>query len=161
MGYKKREIIELAFEEIGLAAYVFDLQPQQINGALRRLDTMMATWNGRGLRLGYPLPSSPSESDPDQECDVPDAAFEAMGLNLAVRIAPGYGKTVSPDTKASARSAYNQLMAQAAKPIPMQLDRYSIPAGAGNKGWREGYDPFLNEPTDPLEVGPDGILDLE
>jgi len=162
MGYTKREIIELAFEEIGLAAYVFDLQPQQITGALRRLDTMMATWNGKGIRLGYPLPSSPGMSDPDQDCDVPDAAFEAMGLGLAVRIAPGYGKTVSPDTKASARSAYTQLMAQSAKPMEMQLDRYSIPSGAGNKGWRgDGTNPFLDQPTDPLDAGPDSILDLE
>lgn len=161
MGYTKREIIDLAFEEIGLAGYVFDLQPQQITGALRRLDTMMATWNGKGIRLGYPLPASPGDSDPDQECDVPDDAFEAMALGLAVRIAPGYGKMVSPDTKASARSAYTQLMAQSAKPIEMQFDRYSIPRGAGNKGWREGNDPFLNEPTDPLAAGPDSILDLE
>ena len=161
MGYTKREIIDLAFQEIGLAAYVFDLQPQQIEGALRRLDTMMATWNGKGIRLGYPLPSSPGNSDPDQDCDVPDDAFEAMGLNLAVRIAPGYGKTVSPDTKSVAKTAYNQLMAQSAKPIEMQLDRFSIPAGAGNKTWRESRDPFLLQEADPLLAGPDSILDLE
>lgn len=161
MGYTKREIIDLAFEEIGLAAYVFDIQPQQVEGALRRLDTMMATWNGKGLRLGYPLPSSPGNSDPDQECDVPDDAFEAMAMNLAIRIAPGYGKTVSPDTKAVARGAYNQLMAQSAKPIEMQLNRNSIPGGAGNKGWRNGEDPFLLPATDPVAVGPDSNLDLE
>ena len=161
MGYTKREIIDLAFEEIGLAAYTFDLQPQQITGALRRLDTMMATWNGKGIRLGYPLPSSPSESDPDQECDVPDDAFEAMAMGLAVRIAPGYGKTVSPDTRNAARTSYNQLMAQSAKPIEMQLDNYAIPRGAGDKGWRDGGDPFLQNPSDPLDAGPDSILDLE
>lgn len=157
----KRDIISMAFEEIGLAAYVFDLQPQQIDGALRRLDAMMASWNNKGIRLGYRLPGSPNASDPDEPLDVPDAAIEAMGLNLAIRIAPGYGKTVSPDTKATARAAYSQLIAQFAKPIAMQQDRYASPAGAGGKGWRQGYDPFLREPEDRLEAGPDSLLELE
>lgn len=88
MGYTKRDIIGQAFDEIGLAGYVFDLQPQQIESALRRLDAMMATWNGKGVRLGYPLPTSAGDSDVDQEINVPDVAIEAMTLNLAVRIAP-------------------------------------------------------------------------
>lgn len=159
MAYTKREIINMAFEEIGLAAYVFDLQPQQIEGSLRRLDIMMATWNGKGLRLGYPLPSALGNSDPDQEMDVSDMALEAMALGLAVRIAPGFGKAVSPDTKVAAKSAYNQLIAQSAKPIEMQLNSYSIPAGAGNKGASRAT--FLAEPASTLDVGPDSILDLE
>lgn len=161
MAYTKRDIINMAFEEIGLAAYVFDLQPQQIEGALRRLDTMMATWNGKGLRLGYPLPSTLSNSDPDEEMTVSDMALEAMALNLAIRIAPGFGKNVSPDTKVGAKGAYNQLMAQSAKPIEQQLDRYSIPSGAGNKTWRNSRDPFLADPANPIDAGPDSILDLE
>ena len=161
MAYTKRDIINQAFEEIGLAGYVFDLQPQQLEGALRRLDAMMATWNGKGIRLGYPLPSSPDTSDLDQATNVPDAALEAMAMNLAVRLAPGYGKTVSPDTKATAKGAYNQLIAQSAKPIEMQLDNMAIPAGAGAKRYRDSSDPFLAPATDPLTAGPDSVLDLE
>jgi len=51
MAYTKRDIVNRAFEEIGLAAYVYDLAPQQLEGALQRLDAMMATWNGKGIRL--------------------------------------------------------------------------------------------------------------
>jgi len=161
MAYTKRDIINMAFGEIGLAEYVFDLTPQQLESALHRLDAMMATWNGKGVRLGYPLPSSQKSSDLDQLTEVSDFAIEAMALNLAVRIAPGYGKTVSPDTKASAKAAYNQIIAQSAKPIEMQLDNMSIPSGAGNKGYRYYGDPFLRQPTEPLTAGPDSILDLE
>ena len=85
MGWTKRDIIEQAFDEIGLAGYVFDLQPQQLDSALRRLDNMMATWNGKGIRIGYALPSSPGSSDLDQESGVTDMAIEAMALNLAIR----------------------------------------------------------------------------
>jgi hypothetical protein len=161
MAYTKRDIINMAFGEIGLAEYVFDLTPQQLESALHRLDAMMATWNGKGVRLGYPLPSSQKSSDLDQLTEVSDFAIEAMALNLAVRIAPGYYKTVSPDTKASAKNAYNQIIAQSAKPIEMQLDNMSIPSGAGNKGYRYYGGPFLRQPTDPLTAGPDSILDLE
>jgi hypothetical protein len=161
MAYTKRDIIEQAFEEIGLASYVFDLQPQQLDSALRRLDAMMATWNAKGLRLAYPLPSSPADSDLDQEIGAPDSAIEAMYLNLAIRISSGFGKTVSPDTKAAAKRAYNEVVANAAQPIEMQLGNETIPAGAGNKGWRYYNNPFLREPTDPITVGSDGILDLE
>ena len=42
MGYSKRQFVEAAFEEVGLAAYAFDIQPQQLESALRRLDAMMA-----------------------------------------------------------------------------------------------------------------------
>ena len=117
MAYTKRDIVDQAFEEIGLASYVFDLQPQQLERALRRLDMMMATWNAKGIRLGYPLPSSPADSDLDQKIGVPDSAIEAMYLNLSVRISGGFGKTVSPETKASAKRAYNEVVANSALPV--------------------------------------------
>ena len=161
MAHTKRDIVNQAFEEIGLASYVFDLQPQQLESALRRLDNMMATWNGKGVRLGYPLPSSPADSDLDQVTGVPDSALEAMATNLAVRIAPMFGKTVSPDTKAIAKKAYTQIITQSATPIEMQFDNTAIPAGAGNKRFRDRQDPFLRDPIDPLQAGPDSILDLE
>ncbi len=161
MAYTKRDIINQAFDEIGLAGYVFDLQPQQVESALRRLDAMMATWNAKGIRLGYPLPSSVGDSDLDQEANVPDDALEAMHLSLAVRLAPGYGKTVSPDTKAMATSAYKGLLARSAAPIEMQLDNMSVPAGQGNKTWRFYNDAFLRQPTPPLTAGNDSVLDLE
>jgi hypothetical protein len=67
VSYTKRQFITAAFEEIGLASYVFDLQPQDLQTALRRLDAMMAEWNGKGLRLAYPIPLSPEDSDLDTE----------------------------------------------------------------------------------------------
>ena len=66
MGYSKRQFVAAAFEEIGLASYVFDLQTEQLQSAMRRIDAMMADWNGKGIRLGYPLPGSPQDSDLDE-----------------------------------------------------------------------------------------------
>lgn len=161
MAYTKRDIVNRAFEEIGLAAYVYDLAPQQLEGALQRLDAMMATWNGKGIRLGYPLPSSTAASDLNQNVNVPDDALEAMHLGLAVRIAPGYGKTVSPDTKANAQLSYKALLSRSTFPTEMQLGNMTIPSGQGNKGWRYYNDAFLRQPIDPLTVGPDSALTWE
>jgi len=141
VSYTKRQFITAAFEEIGLASYVFDLQPEDLQTALRRLDAMMAEWNGKGLRLAYPIPLSPEDADLDTETTVPDWANEAVITNLATRLASGYGKTVPPDTKMIARQGYNTIMSRAAMP-PQQQMPHSMPRGAGRKPWRYD-DPFM------------------
>ena len=159
MGYSKRQFVAAAFEEIGLASYAFDLQPQQFESALSRLDAMMASWNALGIRLGYPLPSSPQFSDIDAESEVPDSANEAIITNLSVKIAPGYGKQVMPDTKATAKETYNTLLSRAAAPLEQQLPG-TMPSGAGNKPWRVYDDPFLRPPVDPVLAGQDGPIEF-
>lgn len=157
MGYSKRQFVAAAFEEIGLASYVFDLQPEQLQSAMRRIDAMMADWNGKGIRLGYPLPNSPQDSDLDEPTLVPDWANEAIITNGAVRIAPGYGKVVMPETKAVAKDSYNTLLQRATMPPEQQLPA-TMPAGAGNKPWRVYDNPFIRPPVDPVDAGPDGPL---
>ena len=157
MGYSKRQFVAAAFEEIGLASYAFDLQPQQFESALRRLDAQMASWNALGIRLGYPLPSSPQFSDLDAQSEVPDSANEAIITNLAIKLAPGYGKQVMPETKATAKETYNTLLSRAAVPMEQQLPS-TMPSGAGNKPWRVYDDPFLRPPVDPVLAGQDGPI---
>ena len=161
MSWTKREVVTNAFEEIGLANYVFDLQPEQLQAGLRRLDNMMATWNSRGLRLGYPLPDSPSGSDLDQETGVTDEAIEAMVSGLAIKLAPLFGKTVSPDTKATARSAYVALLNRRTNTIEKHIDESAVPAGQGLKYWRLSGDPFLYPEGNGLTTGPDDVLEME
>jgi hypothetical protein len=105
------------------------------------------------------LPGSPQDSDLDEESLVPDSANEAIITNLAVRIAPSYGKAVSPDTKATAKDSYNTLLARATMPHQQQMPR-TMPSGAGNKPWRVYDDPFLRPPADPVLAGPDGPIDF-
>jgi hypothetical protein len=157
MGYSKRQYVEAAFEEIGMANYVFDLQPEQLESAMRRLDAMMAEWNAKGIRLGYPLPASPQQSDLDEQTYVPDSANQAIITNLAMRIAPGYGKQVMTGTMATAKSSYNTILSQATFPTEKQFPD-TLPSGAGNKPWM--YDVFLPGPVDPVLAGQDGPIDF-
>ena len=160
MGYSKRQFVTAAFEEMGMAAYVFDLQPEDLQSALRRLDAMAAEWNGKGIRLGYPLPGSPQDADLDEPSQVPDSANEAIITNLAIRLAPSYGKQLSPLTLATAKAGYNTLLSRAAMPDEQQLPG-TMPAGAGQKPWRWGYGPFVLPPVDPVRAGGDGDITLE
>jgi hypothetical protein len=159
MSYSKRQFVTAAFEEIGLASYVFDLQPQDLESALRRLDAMMAEWNAKGIRLAYPLPGSPEASDIDAESAVPDSANEAIITNLASRLAPSYGKTLNPMTAITAKNGYNTLLSRAAVPPERQFPS-TLPAGAGWKPWRDYNDPYVRPPVDPVQVGPDGPLEF-
>lgn len=158
MGYSKRQFVASAFEEIGLASYVFDLQPEQLQSALTRLDAMMADWNGKGIRLGYPLPGSPQDSELDEPTLVPDSANQAIFTNLAIRLAPAYGKAVMIETKATAKDSYNTLLQRATAPIEQQMPS-TMPSGAGNKPWRTYDNPFLRPPVDPTLAGPDGPIE--
>ena len=130
--WTKRQIIEQAFEEIGLASYVFDLTADQLQSALRRLDLMVASWQARNIQIGYPLPASPENSNIDEEIQTSLNNNEALVLNLAVRLAPAYGKSLSPDTKATAKLLYDQLLIEAAMPYEQQFVR-TLPLGAGFK----------------------------
>tara|TARA_R110000868_G_scaffold409562_1_gene695308 strand:- start:335 stop:799 length:465 start_codon:yes stop_codon:yes gene_type:complete len=152
VGYTKRELITAAFEEVGLASYVFDLQPEQIQSALRKLDSMAAMWEAKGILLGYPMVSSPDDSDLDSDSNAPDSANEAIILNLGIRLAPSFGKSVAIETRINAKLAYDALLSAACFPIEMQLPR-GMTAGAGHKNRT-----YLEDPVEQVQVSDGDIL---
>jgi len=146
MSYTKRQFITGALEEIAVSSYDFDVSPEELQSALRRLDGMMAEWNGSGVSVGYPLPSSPSASSLDDETGVPDWANEAIILGLAVRIAPSFGRVATQDTKAAALRAKNMVDARLCQPQTMQYPD-TMPNGAGNKRATVFQQPEVNNVT--------------
>lgn len=153
MSWTKKQIIEQAFEEIGLASYVFDLTADQLQSALLRLDLLVGSWLAKNIRISYPLPTSPQDSNIDQEIDVPIQFNEALVLNLAVRLAPSYGKTLAPETKANAKLMYDQLLVEAAAPIEQQYVK-TLPLGAGYKRTERVFVDYPN--LDPVAIQDNG-----
>lgn len=154
--WTKQQLIDKAFRSIGIGA-AFNVGPEEMQDALDDLDTMMAGWAGIGLHLGYLLPTNPGDSEIGSASGLPGDANEAVYLNLALKLAPGYGKNVSPDTKSAARAGYLALLRKAVQPIEQQMPN-TMPRGAGNKPWRASA-PFFPTPVDPLDA--DGAyLDL-
>lgn len=158
--WTKRQLIEEAFAELALAGYVFDLSPEEMQTGLRRMDVFMATWEARGVRVGYAFPSAPNTSSLDDASGLPDSAVETVYLHLAIRLAAGFGKQVSPDTRKAARDGYDALLWKAAQPIRQQFPN-TLPIGAGNRAWRNETSPFFPTPdTSPLQINSGGDLDI-
>lgn len=128
----KGEMVEAAYEEIALAGYVFDLTDEERESALRRLDRMMASWDARGIRIGYNIPASADESSLSDDCGIPDWAEEPCYTNLALRIAPTIGKQVAADTRIAARAGYRTLLMGDYEIPQMQMPRH-MPIGTGNR----------------------------
>ena len=152
MSWTKRQLVNQAFDIIGMSSYAYDLQPEQLQSAMRQLDTMMATWYNRGVQLGYPIPTSPEDADLDTESNVPDRANEAIYTNLAIRIAPNYGKQVMRELKQAAFYAYQGVLSIASLPNEMQYPE-TLPKGSGNKPyrWREEFFPIPYGPYQPWD----------
>lgn len=150
MGWTKREFLTQAFEEIGLASYVYDLTPEQLWSALRRLDSMVANFDVNGICIGWQMSTYPNMSDIDSQTRVPDAANEAIYLNLAVRLAPSYGRVVSPELRLLADSAYTTLLNWSMVTIPQRHYPTTLPLGAGAKPWRNYLNPFIRREQEPL-----------
>ena len=160
MGWTKRQFVSKAFSKIGFASYTYDLNPEQLQGALADLDSMIATWQEKNIELGYPFATDPDNADLDTLTNVPLEANEAIYTNLAIRLAPDVGKMIPPEINRAAKAAYQVLLSKAAMPDEMQLT--DLPSGAGNKSWRIGGDPFLEQrSTDPIQNGDNGQLEFK
>lgn len=161
MSWTKRQLIEDAYGELALAGYDFDLQPEELDAGLRRLDTMMATWLSLGLQVGYSLATSQSDSDLDQDSGLQMNAIEAVYMNLACKIAASKGKALPTSTTRNAKAAYDALILNVAKSqVQEQQLAAGTPRGQGRKPWRT-INPYVSTPdTAPLRVGNDGGLDF-
>ena len=162
MAWTKGDLVNAAFGELALVSGPgFDVTPEETARALLRLDAMVATWAAKGVRIGYAFPASPQGSKATDASGIPDAAAETVFLNLAKRLAPSFGKALSPQTLTAAREGYDTLLWSAARPPEQQLPN-TQPRGAGNKPWRTANRPFLPRPdSDPLRFdGQSGELDI-
>jgi hypothetical protein len=132
MSWTKRQLIESAFIEAGLAAFAFDLTPAQLLAACRQLDNLMTAWDADGIKLGYAFTLNPDNSEPDTPSNVPPFANDAVVQNLAVRIGPAFGKMISPETKDAASRRLSSLSMRFAVPNVMKVPGGTY-LGQGNK----------------------------
>jgi len=134
MTYTKQDVLAQAFEELGLAGYIFDITPDELVSALRRLDSMMSTrpWNildhTDGLEALTGMEAGGEYRD-------------AIAYNLAVRLAPQFGKTPPTLTLVEAKKGLGTVAAL--WPIPTASMSSRTPRGAGNRGgiWSSAFYP--------------------
>jgi hypothetical protein len=159
MSRTKQSLIEDAFAEIAIQGFEFDLSPDELLTALRRLEAMLAVWEERGIRIGYAFAIGNALAL-DAESGIPDKAAEPVFLNLAMRLAPGYGKAVTPETRRAAAEGYATLLNDAVRPREQRMPS-TMPKGQGNKPWRDTEAPFFPIPNlSPLQLAQGGGLDI-
>ena len=149
-GWTKLDIITAAFNEIGFANYLYDIDPAQLSRVLLQLDGLMGTWAAMGVNIGYPLPTGQIGSDINQLSNLPAAAVEAAYMNLAKRIAPSFGKTLTPDSISNARESFTAMLLNLSV-IPDKQYPGTLLTGAGNKPLSRVFNSG-NDSTTPTEI---------
>lgn len=98
--------------------------------ALRVLNQMMEQWEEEGLKLQYFKQTSTS-------ADFPCAAYTepAVTAGLAIRLAPFFGASVSPELAAQFDSGYQTILRKAINAALQPVDMSHLPLGEGTRTW--------------------------
>jgi hypothetical protein len=158
--WTKGDLVAKAFEENSLAGFNFDIDPDEKQATCVTLDAMMAEWDGRGIRIGYPLADGPDGSNLSDATYLPAYAVAPVYMNLAKRMAASNGKALSNPQLEIANSGLKLLLSKAAMPGPTVYPN-SLPRGAGNRrSWANNRAYFPTPDTSPLQNSSNGNLDI-
>jgi len=102
------------------------ITPSEAEDGLTALNDMMNEWNVDGINIGYE-----TLDNTDDELFVQLGSLGAMKANLAVYIAPEYGREVTPALQLRADRSKKSLRAS----IPINASEFpdTLPIGSGNE----------------------------
>ncbi len=132
----RNTIFKRAFAAMGIPDYVVETTAEEQADAADTLDGMMAEWEGEGIDLGYT--ATDGEPQPDVDMTTPSYADSAIVYNLAMRLAPSFGKQLLPSVKGEAKRGYGLVVAKTMTLKAMPGNR--VPVSGGGNWWRRwGY----------------------
>jgi hypothetical protein len=140
-GPQKRRIIEMAYGKCGLAGYELGRTPEEVTDALSELNAMMLEWPFSGL--GFEQPAY-GLGEPDDVSGIPDDTLAAVATQLALRLAPNMGKSLSAEARGSVSRSMALLYAKVAT-IPTQPMQKHTPRGLGGDRGVALNNPFIDE----------------
>lgn len=121
------EVIEDAFEEIGVKTAEVHLTSDETQSGLRRCNDMLTEWDDIGIITGY-IPIT----NVDDTINVERNAIAAVKYNLAIRLAPSFQKPVGLALAAIASGTLKVLMASNTD-LSQVAYPDSLPLGSGNE----------------------------
>jgi hypothetical protein len=127
----KGKLVIRALGKLGIANYVFDTEAEEDISALRQLDSMAARWQGKLESFGYIQPDSNGESLPSDASGIHEEDVDAFVSNLAVLLAPDYGKAPPPTLVKQAAESRSELFCKYRLLVEYKLPNRT-PTGAGN-----------------------------
>lgn len=126
-------ILSRAFARIGIADYVYAVNPEERADARSTLDAMLSEWEASGVDLGH-TPAADDDNDA-VEMTTPTWADQAVWSNLALRLAPEFGKTPAGGLIKEARRGYDLCVGKT-QVIPTEARIRGSLRGAGNRFYR-------------------------
>ena len=145
----KGQVADLIAEELGRAGYDFDIQPGEVLSWLRKMDALLAQWQAQGITLNYNFPASFGTSKPTDMMGVPDAALDTIAAWVAMRVAPGIGKTMSTESRKAMADGLSLLRSETAV-IPCMHYPKTTAIGSGWNPWAI-WRPFARYDSDNTE----------
>ncbi len=122
-----REVVEDAFEELGVKTAEVPLTNDELQSGIRRCNDMLTEWDDIGIIVGYtPVLNG------DDEINVERNAVGAVKYNLAIRLAPSFQKVVGNALAAIASGTLDVLMASNANISDIAFPD-TLPFGSGNE----------------------------
>jgi hypothetical protein len=123
-----------ALGKLGIANYVFDTEAEEDVSGLRQMDSLASDWQSKLDNFGYSQPSVRGNSLPTDPSGINASDEDAFIYNLAVLLAPDYGKQPSPIVLKRAADMRSTVFTRYAKQIEVPLTD-KMPVGAGNRFW--------------------------
>lgn len=127
----KIEIVADAYSQLRISGLTVDPEPEDVELALRRLETMMADYaEARNICIGYNFEAVPNPGTPT---GVSWSHKHMMATNLAVRLIPDFNKAVPQTLLDQASAAFSDTSAIAARQTTQQVNYpRRMPRGGAN-----------------------------
>ena len=122
-----REVVQDAFEEIGVKTAEVPLTNDELQSGIRRCNDMLLEWDELGVVTGYN-----EVLNGDDIVNVERNAIGAVKYNLALRLAPSFQKAAGPVLVALAVSTVDTLLASNADLSNVSYPD-TLPLGSGNQ----------------------------
>ena len=137
------QLIEDSYDDIEVKTSEVALTTAEINNGIRRLNRLATALAVSGLNFGYTLVSESTDL-----LTIPDWSEDLFISLLAIRMAPSFGKIVTPALAASAEENY-KIARRALVTIPEVQLPITLPTGSGNGTDRAAIF-FVDTSTDDL-----------
>lgn len=122
-----REVVQDAFEEIGVKTAEVSLTGDELQSGIRRCNDMLTEWDDIGIIVGYN-----EVLNGDDTINVERSAISAVKYSLAIRLAPSYQKVVSAALASLAGGTMDVLLASSSYIGEVELPD-TMPIGSGNE----------------------------
>ncbi|MBL4800224.1 MAG: hypothetical protein JKY50_22740 [Oleispira sp.] len=94
MANTKIDLVAGAYSRMRISGLTIDPTPEDTTLALRRLELMMAEWEGRNITMQYRFAIDEGDIDPNSETGILLKYQDSIESNLAVKLSPDFGMDV-------------------------------------------------------------------